>query len=167
MSHQPDPYRTLGIPPSADAAQIQRAYRCLARRYHPDTHPSREDADRMATINAAYAVLGDPEARAAYNHGRRRETAPLPGDASPRPAGTPGAARWARTAAVALGLGIAAALGAALVCVWAGARTDTRLWQALRWLAMDTPVGRRAWAAVLAGGAAIAVAMRRLGRWTG
>lgn len=46
---------------------IRAAYRALMRRYHPDTDPSREAAQRAQALNAAYAVLGDPDKRARYD----------------------------------------------------------------------------------------------------
>ena len=46
---------------------IRAAYRALIRRYHPDTDPSREAAQRAQALNAAYAVLGDPDKRARYD----------------------------------------------------------------------------------------------------
>jgi DnaJ-domain-containing protein 1 len=58
-------YDVLGVPHDATAVEIKRAYYALAKRYHPDTNP--DDAQRMATVNAAWEVLGDPERRWAYN----------------------------------------------------------------------------------------------------
>ncbi len=46
---------------------IQAAYRALMRRYHPDADPSVEAAERAQAVNAAYAVLGDPDKRARYD----------------------------------------------------------------------------------------------------
>lgn len=62
-----DYYKTLGVARDADAASIKKAYRKLARKYHPDV--SKEDAaeQRMAEINEAYAVLGDADKRKAYD----------------------------------------------------------------------------------------------------
>jgi DnaJ domain len=58
-------YVTLGVAPDASAAEIRDAYRALARRYHPDLAP--EAAARMAAINEAYRVLGEPARRAVYD----------------------------------------------------------------------------------------------------
>ena len=58
-------YVTLGVRPDASAAEIRDAYRALARRYHPDHAP--EAATRMAAINEAYRVLGEPARRAVYD----------------------------------------------------------------------------------------------------
>ena len=62
-----DYYQTLGVARDAPAEDIRKAYRRLARKYHPDV--SREpDADaRMKEVNEAWAVLQDPEKRAAYD----------------------------------------------------------------------------------------------------
>ena len=58
-----DPYAVLGLAPDADAAALRRAYRRLALRLHPDKDPSAAAA--FARLQAAWAALGSPEARAA------------------------------------------------------------------------------------------------------
>lgn len=58
-------YAVLGISPDSDPATIRDAFRRLARRYHPDRGG---DARHMSAINKAWAELGDPELRAAYDH---------------------------------------------------------------------------------------------------
>ena len=79
----PDPYEVLGVGPGASADEVRRAYLALARRHHPDAHAeggavTRAAAERrMQEVNAAWAVLGDPARRAAFD-GRRGE-APDPG----------------------------------------------------------------------------------------
>lgn len=57
-------YAVLGISTDSDSETIRDAYRRLARRFHPDTGG---DAHSMALINKAWAELGDPERRAAYD----------------------------------------------------------------------------------------------------
>jgi len=67
-----DYYEALQISPNADSETIQRVYRMLAQRYHPDNNESgREEAFRL--ILTAYRVLSDPEKRAAYDAGHKRE----------------------------------------------------------------------------------------------
>lgn len=64
-----DHYRVLQVDPSAEPEVIDRAYRALAFKYHPDRSPGAGEATgaRMRRINEAYAVLHDPKARARYN----------------------------------------------------------------------------------------------------
>jgi hypothetical protein len=79
-------YETLGIPVGADQAEIRRAYVALARRFHPDAHAGRSEAERahadrrMADVNAAWSALSDPARRRAYDEslGRTRRTEPRP-----------------------------------------------------------------------------------------
>jgi len=60
-----DFYDVLGVARDADESEIKRAYRDLARRYHPDLNPG--GAERFKEINEAYAVLSDPQTRARYD----------------------------------------------------------------------------------------------------
>lgn len=63
-----DLYEVLGVPRNASQADIKKAFRKLAREYHPDSHPGdKEIEDRFKKINAAYSVLNDPEKRARYD----------------------------------------------------------------------------------------------------
>ena len=66
-----DLYEILNLHPSAHPDVIEAAYQRLALLYHPDTDPSPEAAGLMASISRAYAVLGDPEKRAAYDQNRK------------------------------------------------------------------------------------------------
>ena len=53
-----DPYRILGVSPDATDDEVKKAYRRLAKQYHPDIHPDREFAEqKMAEINAAYDAI--------------------------------------------------------------------------------------------------------------
>ncbi|MGW5329360.1 DnaJ C-terminal domain-containing protein [Streptomyces sp. NPDC004014] len=62
-----DFYEVLGVPRSADADEIQRAYRKLARRYHPDVNKDPAAEERFKEINEAFSVLSDPDQRARYD----------------------------------------------------------------------------------------------------
>lgn len=62
-----DYYKTLGIERNAGQDEIQRAYRKLARKYHPDINKSGDAEDNFKRINEAYEVLGDPEKRKKYD----------------------------------------------------------------------------------------------------
>ena len=61
-----DYYELLQISPNAEDETIQRIYKMLATRYHPD-NPETGDVAQFLRLNEAHKVLGDPEARAAYD----------------------------------------------------------------------------------------------------
>lgn len=66
-----DPYSTLGVAKDASQDDIKRAYRKLARRYHPDQNAGDAAAEeRFKEISHAYDVLSDPEKRSAYDASR-------------------------------------------------------------------------------------------------
>lgn len=63
-----DHYATLGVARDATADELKRAYRKLARRYHPDANPGDHDAaEHFKEVNRAYEVLSDPQKRANYD----------------------------------------------------------------------------------------------------
>ena len=65
----PSHYTTLGVPPTASQSEIRAAYRRLALEHHPDRNT--RGVDRMARVNAAYAVLDSPRARRSYDYDLR------------------------------------------------------------------------------------------------
>ena len=76
VTERPDPYVTLGVRPTASAAEISQAFRVLVYRHYPDTRrmdsPAQEAMadDRLQEVFAAYRLLRDPHRRADFD--RRR-----------------------------------------------------------------------------------------------
>ena len=67
-----DFYKTLGVSEKASQAEVKKAYRRLAKKYHPDANPGNAKAtERFKEVGEAYAVLSDPEKRKQYNNMRR------------------------------------------------------------------------------------------------
>ena len=70
MAGRPDYYKTLGVGKNATDEEIKKAYRKLARQYHPDRNPGNKQAEeRFKEISQAHDVLSDPEKRKAYDRG--------------------------------------------------------------------------------------------------
>ncbi len=85
-----DPYAELGLGPNATAEQIARAYRRLAKEYHPDLHRESGAAERMQRINHAWQVLSRPGGRQAAT----RTAAAATAGHWTRPYGTGGWTTW-------------------------------------------------------------------------
>jgi len=94
-----DPYKTLQVDSEAEDEVIGAAYRRLARKYHPDASGGSDPgaATRMAALNAAFELIGDPVRRAAFDRDRalrealsRRASDAPPAATAPPSAGSPG-----------------------------------------------------------------------------
>src|SRR5436309_853459 len=71
MAERTDYYKTLGVGKNASDAEIKKAYRKLARQYHPDRNPGDKSAEeRFKQISQAYDVLSDADKRKAYDRGQ-------------------------------------------------------------------------------------------------
>ena len=62
-----DYYKTLGVPKGASTDDIKKAYRKLARQYHPDVNKKSDAEKKFKEINEAHEVLSDPEKRKRYD----------------------------------------------------------------------------------------------------
>jgi curved DNA-binding protein len=80
-----DYYDILGVDPGADQDAIRRAYRKLARKYHPDVSKETDAESRFKDVSEAYEVLKDPEKRAAYDQVRAQPHGASGGDWRPPP----------------------------------------------------------------------------------
>jgi curved DNA-binding protein CbpA len=79
-----DPYKILQVDAEAEDEVIQAAYRRLARKYHPDLATTPGAEARMAAINAAWEVIGQPAARRAYDR-KRKSSEHAPTTTGPAP----------------------------------------------------------------------------------
>src|SRR5829696_306113 len=69
MANGTDYYKVLGVDKKASQEDIKKAYRKLARKYHPDTNKEPGAEDRFKRISEAYDTLSDPEKRKKYDRG--------------------------------------------------------------------------------------------------
>jgi molecular chaperone DnaJ len=69
MARNPDYYKVLGVDKKASQEEIKKAYRKLARQYHPDTNKEAGAEERFKQVSEAYDVLSDPEKRKKYDRG--------------------------------------------------------------------------------------------------
>lgn len=68
MAEKRDYYEILGVAKDADEATLKKAYRSLAKKYHPDLHPGDKEAElKFKEVNEAYDVLSDSDKRAQYD----------------------------------------------------------------------------------------------------
>ncbi len=67
MADKRDYYEVLGVSKDADAEALKKAYRRLAKKYHPDVNPGKESEDKFKEVNEAYEVLSDPEKKEKYD----------------------------------------------------------------------------------------------------
>lgn len=67
MAAKRDYYEVLGVPKNASDAEIKKAFRGLARQYHPDVNKAPDAVEKFKEVNEAYQVLSDPQKRSAYD----------------------------------------------------------------------------------------------------
>src|ERR1700735_685661 len=80
MAQRPDYYKVLGVGKNASDEEIKKAYRKLARKYHPDRNAGDKKAEeRFKEVSQAHDVLSDPDKRKAYDRG----TGPFGGFTAP------------------------------------------------------------------------------------
>jgi curved DNA-binding protein len=69
-----DPYSTLGLSKNADQEEIKKAYRKLAKKYHPDLNPGNKEAEKkFKDLSHAFDLIGTPENRVKFDRGETQE----------------------------------------------------------------------------------------------
>ena len=64
-----DPYDVLGVSRSASSAEIKKAFRTLAKKFHPDQNKEPRAKENFAEVNSAYEIVGDADKRAQFDCG--------------------------------------------------------------------------------------------------
>lgn len=85
---QINPYEVLNVKQTATSDEIRKAYRTLARKYHPDANPNNKAAEeKFKQINDAYTILSDEVKKADYDRGARQQQSsePVKTGTKPRP----------------------------------------------------------------------------------
>ena len=68
MAEKRDYYEVLGVDKNASETEIKRAYRKVAKKYHPDMNPGDKEAEeKFKEVNEAYGILSDPEKKSKYD----------------------------------------------------------------------------------------------------
>ena len=67
MAEKRDYYEVLGVEKNATDDDLKKAYRKLAKKYHPDVNPSEEAAEKFKEASEAYSILSDPQKRQQYD----------------------------------------------------------------------------------------------------
>ena len=62
-----DPYKTLGVSRGASADEVKKAYKRMARKYHPDLNKDKNAEEKFKTVNGAFEILGNPEKRKMFD----------------------------------------------------------------------------------------------------
>src|SRR5580698_1929695 len=87
---QQDYYQTLGVERGADAEEIRKAYRKLARKHHPDLNPGDKSAeDRFKKVQEAYDILSEPKKKQMYDQYGFYSENGMPQGGGPSPGGGP------------------------------------------------------------------------------